>query len=124
MVPKPKALPVSTNPPEKVEVETELEVIAPPVRVRPWEEARPPPATESPEEAQVEVAVPEVTIVLVAISPDNERLPENSPVPCTERLLAGVVVPMPKAPTKVEAVLEVAVRNPTVNWVEEARENC
>ena len=90
-------------------------MIEPPVIVSPLEVANPPPATESPEEAQVEVAVPEVTIVLVAISPDNERLPENSPVPCTERMLAGVVVPMPKAPTKVEAVDDVAVKNPAVS---------
>ena len=36
-----------------------------------------------------------VVIVPVAVRFASERLPENSPFPCTERFVLGVVVPMP-----------------------------
>ncbi len=73
--------PAIISPPLNVEVAVEVLRIPPPVIVSPREETSPPPATERPPEAQVEVAEPVVTMVLVAVSPARERLPEIKAFP-------------------------------------------
>ena len=54
------------------------DLILPPVIVSPAEEARPPPATESPEEVNEEVAVPVNSILpLLRIDPPVTIIPEE-----------------------------------------------
>jgi hypothetical protein len=72
---------VPLMPPEKVLVAVPVFKIEPPVTLSPFAETRPPPATERPELAHVEVAVPEVWMVLVAVTPESETLPANSASP-------------------------------------------
>ena len=72
---------VAPIPPEKVEVAVPVFSIEPPVRVRPLALTSPPPATERPELAQVEVAVPVVTIVEVAVIPAIFKSPAISASP-------------------------------------------
>ena len=105
----PKLPPASTSPPEKVEVAVPVLRIDPPVIVKPVEESKPPPATESPEE-NVEVAEPWTISEDVAMSPERVVVPAIKAPPCTEKSWEGEVVPMPTEPTKVEAVVEVAVK--------------